>query len=48
MDNLEIDYKKAFQMNVNLLMFTLLCTISIQTLKFFSKDRRLLFYMSRT
>ena len=29
-------------------MFTLLCAISIQNLKFFCKDRRLLFYMSRT
>ena len=33
---------------VNLLMFTLLCAISIQILKFFCKDRRLLLYMSRT
>ena len=29
-------------------MFTLLCAISIQILKFFCKDRRLLLYMSRT
>ena len=29
-------------------MFTLLCAISIQILKFYCKDRRLLFYMSRT
>ena len=29
-------------------MFTLLCAISIQILKFFCKDRRLSFYMSRT
>ena len=32
----------------NLLMFTLLCAISIQILKFFCKDRRLSLYMSRT
>ena len=32
----------------NLLMFTLLCAISIQILKFFCKDRRWLLYMSRT
>ena len=29
-------------------MFTLLCAISMQNLKFYCKDRRLLFYMSRT
>ena len=32
----------------NLLMFTLLCAISIQDLKIYCKDRRLLLYMSRT
>ena len=29
-------------------MFTLLCAISIQNLKVFCKDKRLLFYISRT
>ena len=32
----------------NLLMFTVLCAISIQDLKNYCKDRRLLLYMSRT